>query len=117
MLKLSQRFGNSHQRFLGELELVRQSALRDFNELNNEKAVAIENLKRDKCECRLRTVHSMHILTVRTVFGMTACLEDVRDWDLLPDYLGGHRGLTLRQQTSTGPLTDVSSLFPGTSHQ
>lgn len=48
MLKLSQRFGNSHQRFLGELELVRQSAMRDFNELTNERAVAVENLKRDK---------------------------------------------------------------------
>ncbi|KAJ9107736.1 hypothetical protein QFC21_001197 [Naganishia friedmannii] len=33
-------------------------------------------------------------------------LEDVRDWDLLPDYLGGDGSLTLKQQTSTGPLTD-----------
>jgi hypothetical protein len=50
MLKLSQRFGNSHHRFLGELELVRQSALRDFNELTGERGVAVENLSRDKSE-------------------------------------------------------------------
>ncbi|KAJ9115879.1 hypothetical protein QFC22_005021 [Naganishia vaughanmartiniae] len=83
MLKLSQRFGNSHQRFLGDLELVRQSALRDVNELMNDKAVAVENLKRDKSH-----------------------IEDVRDWDLLPDYLGGDGSLSLKQQTCTGPLTD-----------
>jgi hypothetical protein len=36
---------------------------------------------------------------------LVALLEDVRDWDLLPDYLG--IGADLREQTATGPLTDV----------
>lgn len=38
-------------------------------------------------------------------------LEDVRDWDLLPDYLGKD-GVSLKDQTATGPLTDVSDINP-----
>ena len=102
MLKLSQRFGNSHHRFLGELELVRQSALRDFNELTGEKAVAVENLARDKSESNC--VQCAFILCLTFLAGR---LEDVRDWDLLPDYLGKD-GPSLRERTFTGPLTGVS---------
>ncbi|KAJ9108601.1 hypothetical protein QFC19_002318 [Naganishia cerealis] len=107
MLKLSQRFGNSHQRFLGELELVRQSALRDYNELTNEKSVAIENLKRDKGTSSSVEV-SLDVYNAHDTlhFWALAYIEDVRDWDLLPDYVGGDGLLTLKQQTSPGGLTD-----------
>lgn len=106
MLKLNQRFGNSHHRFLGELELVRQSALRDFNELTGEKAVAVENLARDKSELKCMSRVLFFWLTVSV-----GRLEGVRDWDLLPDYLGKD-GPSLKEQTLTGPLTDVSKIKP-----
>lgn len=45
MFTFGEKFRSSHQRQVGELELIRQSALRDYRELaNSDKAVVLQNL-------------------------------------------------------------------------
>lgn len=63
MLDLESKLTRSYQRLAGELELVRQSALRDVNELMTSLDDATSNLR-----------------------GRLEDSKDVRDWDLLPDY-------------------------------
>jgi hypothetical protein len=110
MLEMSESFSASHQRVVGDLELMRDIAMVDVKAMHQAYSLAPQDLDLSETAQLGGFFVGPFWADTQLTFRYTAAegIKDLRDWDLLPDYGSHSCASNLKTRTCMGPLSQVS---------